>query len=62
MPIQLSSTNIDDADELMCPEIVNGYLYGYYTNTTTNETYLYRIQIATDSTDVKTAEFIGIIE
>ncbi|MBQ7466650.1 MAG: DUF5050 domain-containing protein [Clostridia bacterium] len=61
MPIQLSLTEVIDADELMAPEIVNGYLYGFVTNETTSKTYLYRISL--DKPDeVKAAEFIGIAE
>ena len=61
MPIQLSSTVISDADELLISEIVDGYLYAFSENTTTKATYLYRISLEKPE-EVETAEFIGVTE
>ena len=72
-PIKLSTTTINEASELMAPEIVNGYIYGFNTDSSAKVTYLYRINIQTpkelgeteeDGTDkeVGAAEFIGVRE
>lgn len=72
-PIKLSTTTINEASELMAPEIVNGYIYGFNTDSSAKVTYLYRINIQTpkelgeteeDGTDkeVGAAEFIGVKE
>lgn len=63
-PIELSETNIDEAADLMAPEIMNGYLYGFYTDSKSEITYLYRISLETPEVegDLEKAEFIGIKE
>ncbi len=72
-PIKLSTTKINAASELMAPEIVNGYVYGFYTDSSASVTYLYRINLQTPKelgekeddgtyTEVGEAEFIGVKE
>ena len=67
-PIKLSTTKLDAASGRMAPEIIDGYIYGFYTDTAYKRTYLYRISIETptneDGSDkeVGKAEFIGVAE
>ena len=61
LPIQLSITEIVEADELLAPEIVNGYLYAFSKNSITSKTYLFRISL-TSPENVTAAEFIGKVE
>lgn len=61
LPVQLSSTEIVEADELLAPEIVGGYLYAFSKNSVTSKTYLYRINLTTPE-EVTAAEFIGKAE
>lgn len=72
-PIKLSTTSIDEASELIAPELNGGYIYGMYTDSSSKLTYLYRINTQTpkeldekdDDGKFKTvgeAEFIGIKE
>lgn len=73
--IKLSTTKMDEVkdDTLMSMEIVNGYVYGMYTDSSAKVTYMYRIRIQTpreagetdadgNLKDVEAAEFIGIKE
>ena len=73
--IKLSTTKMDEAkdDSLISLEIVNGYVYGMYTDTSAKVTYMYRIRIQTPREagetdddgklkDVEAAEFIGVKE
>lgn len=71
--IKLSTTKIDAANGLMASEIMNGYVYGFYTDTSAKVTYLYRIEIETPEEKgevdgdgkpkaVGEAEFLGIKE
>ncbi len=61
IPVQLSTSKIKDADELMAPEIINGYLYCFCEDSSTNLTYMYRIKLETPD-EAKAAEFIGLAE
>lgn len=63
-PIELSKTNIDEAKDLMAPEIMNGYLYGFYTDSKSETTYLYRISLEAPEVEgeLENAEFIGVKE
>ena len=71
--VKLSTTKIDDPKGLMAPEILNGYIYGFYTDTNAKVTYLYRINLLTPEErgevdkegspkEVGEAEFLGIKE
>ena len=73
--IKLTTTKMDAISDssLIVPEIVNGYVYGMFTNSDTKVTYMYRIRIQTpkeagevdgegNPKDVGEAEFIGIKE
>lgn len=71
--IKLSTTSIDEASDLIAPELNGGYIYGMVTDSSTKTTYLYRINIKTpaergekddDGKDkaVEKAEFIGVKE
>jgi len=75
MAIKLSTTKMDETKEnsLIAPEIVNGYVYGMYTDSNAKVTYMYRISIKTPKEagevdkdgkpkEVGDAEFIGIKE
>ena len=48
----------------MAPEIVDGYVYGFYTDSNTKVTYLYRISLETPEAgqELPKAEFIGVKE
>lgn len=72
-PIKLSTTKIDDAKDAMAPEIMDGYVYGFYTDTSAKVTYMYRIRIQTpkeageldednNPKEVGEAEFVGVKE
>ena len=61
MPILLSTTEVSEADELMAPEIVNGYVYAFSENSLTSKTYLYRISLEKPET-ATSAEFVGKAE
>jgi len=72
--VKLSTTKIDDAKEMMVPEIMDGYIYGFYTDSSAKTTYLYRINILTPMerneldedgepiTEVGEAELVGVKE
>ena len=71
--IKLSTTSMDEAADLIAPEINNGYIYGMYTDSSKKITYLYRINLLTPeergekdddgkSKEIGEAEFIGIKE
>lgn len=71
--IKLSTTSMDEAADLIAPEINNGYIYGMYTDSSKKTTYLYRINLLTPeergekdddgkSKEIEEAEFIGIKE
>lgn len=71
--VKLSTTKIDAANGLMASEIMNGYVYGFYTDSSASVTYLYRINLETPEErgetdedgapkDVGEAEFLGIKE
>ena len=70
---KLSTTSIDEASDLIAPEINNGYVYGMYTDSSKKQTYLYRINLKTPAErgekddngkdkEIYEAEFIGIKE
>ena len=63
-PVELSSTKFDEAKELMAPEVMNGYVYGFVTDSSTSTTYLYRISLETpeNPAELPKAEFIGVKE
>jgi len=73
--IKLSETKMDEMkdDSLLSLEIVNGYVYGMYTDTKAKVTYMYRISIQTpreagetdkdgNPKEIGEAEFIGVKE
>ena len=73
--IKLSTTKMDEAKDnsLISLEIVNGYVYGMYTETDHDVTYMYRVRIQTpkeagetdkdgNPKDIEAAEFIGVKE
>ena len=71
--VKLSTTKFDDPNGLMAAEIMNGYVYGFYTDSSAKVTYLYRINIQTPEElgevddegkpkEVGEAEFIGVKE
>ena len=73
--IQLSTTKMDAAKDnsLIGLEIINGYVYGMYTDSKASVTYMYRINIQTPeeagvvdedgkTVEVGDAEFIGVKE
>ncbi len=73
--IKLSTTKMDEAKDnsLIAPEIVNGFVYGMYTDSKAKVTYMYRINITTPKEngevdkdgvpkEVGEAEFIGVKE
>ena len=73
IPVQLSTTKMNDASDLIALEVNNGYIYGMYTDSKASLTYLYRINTLTprerDDKDDKgvykeigEAEFIGVKE
>lgn len=72
-PILLSTTDIEEPDGLLVPEIMNGYVYGFHYDSDSKTTYLYRMSIQTpkekgevndDGTakSVGEAELIGVVE
>ncbi len=62
-PILLSKKAINSPSGLMAAEIMNGYVYGFSTNSSSNSTYLYRVSLdVEESKDAKEAEFIGVLE
>ena len=71
--VKLSTTKFDAANGLMASEIMNGYVYGFYTDSSAKVTYLYRINLKTPAElgevdkdgypkEVGAAEFLGIKE
>lgn len=68
--IKLSTTKMDEPkdDSLISLEIVKGYIYGMYTDSSTKVTYMYRISVQTPKEagetdgEVGAAEFIGVKE
>lgn len=73
--IKLSTTKMDEpkSTSLISLEIINGYIYGMYTETSSKVTYMYRIRIQTPKEagetdkdgnvkDIEAAEFIGVKE
>lgn len=71
--IKLSTTSMDEAADLIAPEINDGYIYGMYTDSSKKTTYLYRINLLTPeergekdddgkAKEIEAAEFIGIKE
>ena len=71
--IKLSTTSMDEASDLIAPEINGGYIYGMYTDSSKKTTYLYRINLKTPEERgerdddgkakvIEEAEFIGIKE
>lgn len=72
-PIKLSTTAIDEASDLIAPELNGGYIYGMYTDSSSKLTRLYRINTKTPKElnekdddgkfkEIGEAEFIGIKE
>lgn len=66
--IKLSTTKFDAANGNMAAEILEGYVYGFYTDSNNKTTYLYRINLKTPAElgevdkEVGEAEFIGVKE
>ena len=59
VPIVLTTTKFADPKELMVPEINDGYVYGFVTES--NQTYLYRVSLETpEGSEVEKAEFVGV--
>ena len=57
-PIALTSSAFEKATELMAPEIVDGYVYGFVKKDSKN--YLYRVSLEDpEGSEVKEAEFLG---
>ena len=58
VPVKLTTTKFADAKELMAPEIVGDYVYGFVTES--SKTYMYRVSLADpEGSEVEKAEFIG---
>lgn len=58
VPIKLTTTKFAESKELMAPEIVGDYVYGFVTES--SKTYMYRVSLADpEGSEVEKAEFIG---
>ena len=60
VPIVLTKTKFADAKELMVPKIVDGYVYGFVTES--SKTYMYRVSLEAPEGAAEAAEFIGVKE
>ena len=61
VPIALSTTQFETADELMAPKIIDGYVYGFASKS--GNKYMHRVSLADpESAAIKEAEFVGVVE
>ena len=60
-PIALTSTSFDASSELMVTKIMDGYAYGFVTES--SKTYMYRVSLADPTgSEVEAGKFIGVKE